>query len=333
MAKRGRPRKIVVATSSGSGGSKTSVGGLGKKGSVGSDLNFISDAGLVVPSTDSQGVLEVQSNPKRWGQEEEVLIDNEVGVDPLLDPPYLRALTGADDLGRLDDDGLVVNALAGNRDMLDIRKVWRPKEVSQGGVSERMKSCEAILDKGKAIVQDRVMGASLNEGDWKTVSGKAPKGAEFVRFFSHQLGTEGKRGGSLNDDFIALGPRISVEHRRLLATDFSPQDVKEALWKLNDDKSPGVGKSLDTRLALRIICCVVAVNIGPGGDWFLLFWLSAALPLGGLWVSPLLLQMSSELNVGGLWEFQGDGGGSIRLFDLLFATIIDIQTGLGYITV
>ncbi|GAB2269640.1 hypothetical protein Dimus_004565 [Dionaea muscipula] len=209
MAKRGRPRKIVVATSSGKQGSKTSVGGLGKKGSVGSDLNFISDAGLVVPSTDSQGVLEVQSNPKRWGQEEEVLIDNEVGVDPLLDPPYLRALTGADDLGRLDDDGLVVNALAGNRDMLDIRKVWRPKEVSQGGVSERMKSCEAILDKGKAIVQDRVMGASLNEGDWKTVSGKAPKGNQLASVGS-SCQAPGSRFQLLAEDDTA--PALGRDH-------------------------------------------------------------------------------------------------------------------------
>ncbi|GAB2274352.1 hypothetical protein Dimus_009116 [Dionaea muscipula] len=117
MANRGRPRKIVVTRSSGKRVPQASAGVSERKGSLGSGLNLMSDVGLVVLSTDSQGVLGVQSSPKRWAEEEEVLIDNEVGVDPLLDPPYLRALTGAEELGKLDDDGLVENVLAGNRDV------------------------------------------------------------------------------------------------------------------------------------------------------------------------------------------------------------------------
>ncbi|GAB2289846.1 hypothetical protein Dimus_024149, partial [Dionaea muscipula] len=104
MVKRGRPRKNVVARGSGKRTSLSPAQDAGRKGS--------DDRNLILPGEDHLDELVIdlqrdvgeQSCPKRWGEEEEVLIDNEVGVDPLLDPPYLRALNSGADEGKVDAD-------------------------------------------------------------------------------------------------------------------------------------------------------------------------------------------------------------------------------------
>ncbi|GAB2265007.1 hypothetical protein Dimus_000075 [Dionaea muscipula] len=124
-------------------------------------------------------------------------------MDPLLDPPFLHALKsgveeqskgGNPDSGEAAD--LAKSEMAGNRDVrwghqkercrqkLDVRKIWRPKVVSEGNEELVMESSKSMEDpvgemsKRKGLSQSLSLGVherTVDEDGWQTSRGRAPR--------------------------------------------------------------------------------------------------------------------------------------------------------------
>ena len=63
---------------------------------------------------------------------------------------------------------------------------------------------------------------------------------EFFLFYSNLFCTEHSGRGKINLDIVRSGPIMSNTQRDLLNLSFTKAGIKEALWSIPDDKSPGL---------------------------------------------------------------------------------------------
>ncbi|GAB2284537.1 hypothetical protein Dimus_018991 [Dionaea muscipula] len=86
-----------------------------------------------------------------------------------------------------------------------------------------------------AIVNEQLRGI-LNP----YLSAGAEIGRVLVDYFGQLLGSSAVEREHINIGFAAARPVLSAEHKKLLVTDFSVQDVRNALIGINVDKVPEV---------------------------------------------------------------------------------------------
>ncbi|GAB2278350.1 hypothetical protein Dimus_013033 [Dionaea muscipula] len=203
MAKRGRPRKVVVGRSP----IQTDCGQ-----DVGKGVEIVGDEqgceGLVpvtVEWEEGEGVGQQFQGEGQisWGLEAEGLPITRGSHDSGLEPQYLRVLKSGSEVVRDDstaarDEGL----LSGKR--------------------RRHRISSLIRDDGSLVGTNEEIGA------------------EFIDFFGNLLGSDGTVRECITPDTISAGPVLPVEHKLMLQAPFSVHDVKRALGEINIDKAPGI---------------------------------------------------------------------------------------------
>lgn len=78
----------------------------------------------------------------------------------------------------------------------------------------------------------------LTTEDGTLVSDPEAISTAIVDYYQRLLGVAGSRS-RLEERYFAMGPRISIESRNVLAAPVTGEEVKEVIWSIGVQKSPG----------------------------------------------------------------------------------------------